>query len=73
MQNLALEVGLILVIPAVLALNILALPIISTFLNAVLLVKMKVRQFRALGFYALGLPSYALVKVMEPRFARGDT
>lgn len=75
LQNLALEVGLILVIPAALALNILALPIISTlFERGAFGENESAAVSRALGFYALGLPSYALVKVMEPSFfARGDT
>jgi putative peptidoglycan lipid II flippase len=75
LQNLALEVGLILVIPAALALNILALPIISTlFERGAFGENESMAVARALAFYALGLPCYVLVKVMEPSFfARGDT
>ncbi len=75
LQNAALEVGMILVIPATLALTVLAYPIISSLFER--------GQFtsnesgvvaQALMFYSFGLPSYVLVKVMEPAFfARGDT
>jgi putative peptidoglycan lipid II flippase len=75
LQNTALEIGLILVIPATLALTILAYPIISSLFergnfgtNESNLVS------KALIFYSFGLPSYVLVKVMEPSFfSRGST
>lgn len=74
-QNLALEVGLILVIPATLALSCLSFPIISTlFERGAFDSKQSYFVSQALKFYALGLPAYVLVKVMEPSFfSRGDT
>jgi putative peptidoglycan lipid II flippase len=74
-QNLALEVGLILVIPASLALTILAYPIISTlFERGAFTSNESYAVSDALMFYSFGLPSYVLVKVMEPAFfARMDT
>ncbi len=75
LQNLALEVGLILVIPASLALTILAYPIISTlFERGAFTSHESYTVSDALMFYSFGLPSYVLVKVMEPAFfARMDT
>ncbi len=74
-QNLALEVGLILVIPATLALTILAYPIISSlFEGGKFGAEESTTVAQALMFYSFGLPSYVLVKVMEPAFfARMDT
>jgi len=74
-QNLALEVGLILVIPATLALTILAYPIISSlFEGGKFGAQESLTVSKALMFYSFGLPSYVLVKVMEPAFfARQDT
>ncbi|MDX2083663.1 MAG: murein biosynthesis integral membrane protein MurJ, partial [Rickettsiales bacterium] len=75
LQNAALEVGLILVIPATLALTVLAYPIISAlFERGNFTHDQSFFVAKALMFYSFGLPSYVLVKVMEPAFfARGDT
>lgn len=75
LQNKALEVGLILLIPATLALICLADPIITTlFKRGAFGDKESEMVSRALQFYSLGLPSYVLVKVMEPSFfSRGNT
>jgi putative peptidoglycan lipid II flippase len=75
LQNLALEVCLILVIPAALALNALSYPIISTLFERGKFTSYEsLMVAKALGIYACGLPAYVLVKVMEPAFfARGDT
>lgn len=75
LQNAALEVGLILVIPATLALTALAHPIISAlFERGKFTSDESFLVAKALMFYSFGLPSYVLVKVMEPAFfARGDT
>jgi putative peptidoglycan lipid II flippase len=75
LQNMALEVGLILVIPATLALTVLAYPIISTlFERGKFTSDESFFVAKALMFYSFGLPSYVLVKVMEPAFfARGNT
>ncbi len=75
LQNLALEVGLIMVIPATLALVCLAYPIIVTlFERGKFSHEESFFVADALKFYSLGLPSYVLVKVMEPAFfSRGDT
>ncbi len=75
LQNTALEISLILVIPASLALNCLSYEVISVlfergrFDNETTIIVSK-----ALALYALGLPAYVLVKVFEPSFfARGNT
>ncbi|MBU6141200.1 MAG: murein biosynthesis integral membrane protein MurJ [Proteobacteria bacterium] len=75
LQNMALEVGLILVIPATLALTVLAHPIISSlFERGAFTSKESFFVAQALMFYSFGLPSYVLVKVMEPAFfSRGNT
>lgn len=75
LQNLALEVGLILVIPASLALTILAYPIISSlFERGAFTSQESSFVAKALMFYSFGLPAYVLVKVMEPAFfARMNT
>ncbi|MBP7709533.1 MAG: murein biosynthesis integral membrane protein MurJ [Rickettsiales bacterium] len=75
LQNMALEVGLILVIPATLALTVLAYPIISSlFERGKFTSSESAFVAQALMFYSFGLPSYVLVKVMEPAFfSRGDT
>lgn len=75
LQNSAIEVGLILVIPATLALTVLAYPIISSlFERGKFTADESFFVAKALMFYSFGLPSYVLVKVMEPAFfARGDT
>lgn len=75
LQNLALEVGLILVIPAAIALSTLSHQIISTlFERGKFTSSESFFVAKALAIYSLGLPSYVLVKVMEPAFfSRGDT
>jgi putative peptidoglycan lipid II flippase len=75
LQNVALEIGLILVIPAATALALLSHQIISAlFERGAFGAKETFAVASALGIYALGLPSYVLVKVMEPGFfSRGDT
>jgi putative peptidoglycan lipid II flippase len=75
LQNLALEVGLIMVIPATLALTCLAHPIIVTlFERGKFTHEESFFVAKALQFYSYGLPAYVLVKVMEPAFfSRGDT
>ena len=75
LQNIAIEAGLFLVIPAALALTILAHPIISSlFERGKFTSNESVFVAKALMLYSLGLPSYVLVKVMEPAFfARHDT
>ena len=75
LQNVALEIGLMLVLPAATALAILAYPIISTlFERGAFSHDQTIFVGGALSFYALGLPAYVLVKVMEPSFfSRGDT
>lgn len=74
-QNLAIEVGLFLVIPATLALTVISHPIISTlFERGAFKAEQSAVVAKALMFYSFGLPSYVLVKIMEPAFfARGDT
>lgn len=75
LQNLALEVGLILVIPAATALALLSNEIISTLFERGKFGHSQTKFVaQALAIYACGLPSYVLVKVMEPSFfSRGDT
>lgn len=75
LQNLALEVCLILVIPAAFALSCLSYPIISVlFERGAFSAKESEVVAHALRFYAMGLPAYVMVKVMEPAFfSRGDT
>lgn len=75
LQNLALEVGLLLVMPATVALTVLSYPIISTlFERGNFTATESFYVAKALMFYSFGLPSYVLVKVMEPAFfARGNT
>lgn len=75
MQNIALEVGLILVIPATLALTIIANPIIATLFERGKFTPHETYHVaKALTFYSLGLPAYVLIKVIEPAFfARSDT
>jgi putative peptidoglycan lipid II flippase len=74
-QNQALEIGLILVIPATLALTTIATPIISAlFERGKFSVNETYHVARALAFYSIGLPAYVLVKIIEPAFfARSDT
>lgn len=75
LQNLALEVGLILVIPATLALVCLAEPIIiALFERGKFDHEQSYFVAHALQYYSIGLPAFVLVKVMEPAFfARQNT
>ena len=75
LQNKAIEAGLILVVPATLALTVLSYPIISTlFERGAFTAEESFFVAKALMFYSFGLPSFVLVKVIEPAFfARGDT
>ncbi|MFM6972580.1 MAG: murein biosynthesis integral membrane protein MurJ [Alphaproteobacteria bacterium] len=75
LQNIAIEAGLILVLPATLALTILSYPIIDVlFKRGAFGENEAVLVAKALMFYSFGLPSFVLVKVMEPAFfARGNT
>lgn len=75
LQNQAMKVGLLLVVPASLALIVLAQPIVSTlFERGKFSANDSHHVARALQIYAIGLPAYVLVKVMEPGFfARGNT
>lgn len=75
MQNLAVEIGLIMVIPATLALTCLSESIISTlFERGKFSHDETIVVGKALMLYSFGLPAYVLVKVMEPAFfSRGDT
>lgn len=75
LQNLAVEVGLILVIPATLALATLSQEIISClFERGRFTSEESFFVAKALMYFSFGLPSYALVKVIEPAFfARQDT
>lgn len=75
LQNKALEAGLILVMPATLALTILSHQIVSTLFERG---KFGSEESSIVGmalmFYSFGLPSYVMVKVLEPAFfSRGDT
>jgi putative peptidoglycan lipid II flippase len=69
LQNMALEVGLILVMPATLALTILSYPIIATLFQRGAFGDRET-QFvsSALMYYSFGLPAFVLIKVMEPAF-----
>jgi putative peptidoglycan lipid II flippase len=75
LQNVALEAGLILVMPATLALTVLSYPIISTLFKRGAFGENESNLVsQALMFYSFGLPSFVLVKVMEPSFfSRGNT
>lgn len=75
LQNTALEASLILVMPATLALTILSYPIISTLFQRGAFGENETNFVsKALMFYSFGLPSFVLVKVMEPAFfSRLDT
>jgi len=75
LQNVALEAGLILVMPATLALTVLSYPIISTLFQRGAFGENESNLVsQALMFYSFGLPSFVLVKVMEPSFfSRGNT
>jgi putative peptidoglycan lipid II flippase len=73
--NRALEVALALILPAALALALVALPIVTVlFQRGAFDAADAAQTARALAAYALGLPAYVLIKVLTPGFfARGDT
>ena len=73
--NRALEVALMLTLPACLALGVAAGPIISVlFMHGAFDASAARLSARALQAYATGLPAFVLVKVLVPAFfARGDT
>ena len=75
LQNTALEMGLILVIPATAALACLAHPMIEVLFQRGAFGASETNLVaKALMFYSFGLPAFVLVKVLEPGFfARGDT
>ena len=74
-QNRALEVAMILTLPATIALIALAQPIIATLFERGAFDPGATRDTaRALVAYALGLPAYVLIKVLAPcYYARQDT
>jgi putative peptidoglycan lipid II flippase len=74
-QNRALEVGLLLTVPAAAALVVLAEPIIRVLFERGAFGPASTRATAfALAAFAIGLPAYVLVKVLAPAyFARGDT
>ncbi|MCQ8277815.1 murein biosynthesis integral membrane protein MurJ [Acetobacteraceae bacterium KSS8] len=74
-QNSAIEYALILVIPATLALMVLARPILATLFGYGEFTARDVAlSAQSLAAYALGLPFFVLIKVLAPGFfARGDT
>jgi putative peptidoglycan lipid II flippase len=73
--NRAIEVALMLTLPAALALLVSALPIISVlFGRGAFSAEDALRASQSLAGYAIGLPAFVLVKVLVPGFfARGDT
>jgi putative peptidoglycan lipid II flippase len=74
-QNRALELALLLTVPAALALVVLSVPIIGVlFERGAFGAEASRATSAALAAYALGLPAYVLVKVLTPGFfAREDT
>ena len=74
-QNRALEYGLILTLPAALALASLSVPLMATlFGHGAFTARDAALSAQSLCGYALGLPFFVLVKVLSPAFfARGDT
>jgi putative peptidoglycan lipid II flippase len=74
-QNLALELALLLTVPAALALIVLAWPIIHVlFEHGAFGPDDTLKTSWALAAYAAGLPAYVLIKVLAPGFfAREDT
>ena len=74
-QNRALELALLLTVPAALALMVLCLPIVSVLFERGAFGAADARATgAALAAYALGLPAYVLIKVLTPGFfAREDT
>lgn len=73
--NRAIELSLLLCLPAAAGQALLALPIVDTlFLRGAFGVAEAQATAAALAAYAIGLPAYVLVKVFAPGFfARGDT
>jgi putative peptidoglycan lipid II flippase len=74
-QNRALELGLLLTVPAALGLAVLSLPVTSVLFERGAFGPEDARATAAaLSAYVLGLPAYVLVKVLTPGFfAREDT
>lgn len=74
-QNRAIELVLLLTLPAAAALVVSALPIVRTlFEHGRFTVVESVRTAAALSAFSLGLPAYVLIKVLTPGFyARSDT
>ena len=74
-QNRAIEIALLLTLPAALALIVLAWPIIHVlFEHGAFGPDDTLKTSRALAAYAAGLPAYVLIKVLAPGFfAREDT
>ena len=74
-QNRALELALLLTVPAAFALMVLCLPIVSVLFERGAFGAADARATSAaLAAYALGLPAYVLIKVLTPGFfAREDT
>jgi putative peptidoglycan lipid II flippase len=74
-QNRAIELALLLTVPAALGLAVLSLPVISVLFERGAFGPAEARATSAaLAAYVLGLPAYVLVKVLTPGFfAREDT
>jgi putative peptidoglycan lipid II flippase len=74
-QNRALELALLLTVPAAIALMVLCAPIVSVlFERGAFGAEASRATSAALAAYAIGLPAYVLVKVLTPGyFAREDT
>jgi putative peptidoglycan lipid II flippase len=74
-QNLALEVGLLLTIPAAAALMVMAEPLVTMmFERGKFSEPDTMATMHAMIAYALGLPAFVLVKIFTPvYFANGDT
>jgi putative peptidoglycan lipid II flippase len=74
-QNRAVELALLLTLPAAAGLIAAALPIVSVlFERGAFAAEASVATARALAAYGFGLPAFVLVKVFAPGFfARGDT
>ncbi|MDO6413005.1 murein biosynthesis integral membrane protein MurJ [Sphingomonas sp. BIUV-7] len=74
-QNRAIELSLILTLPATAALMVAALPIIQALLqHGAFTATDTIASARALAAFSLGLPAYILIKVLVPGFyARADT
>ena len=74
-QNRAIELVLLLTLPAAAALVVSALPMIRTLLeHGRFLADDSIRCAQALACFSLGLPAYVLIKVLTPGFyARHDT